>query len=259
MLCDKVAAPSTDDDGQNEDDEEGRENLPIAGGVDVRQARVYFPLNCGVSSADINVVLPDDAPFRSPRKGRVKERSKSFGDDGNPVPQVQLLCALKTNLRDERRKALDAMPADSWRSGKWGETWGEVLTAIERLADSPEDFEAYVGGLIARDATNSGGLANWTLWEKVADDAAALIRKRRKIAGGNHPSDNNQWFIQAVKEVTAANKGLPAQIDVRTRWETLGGIGEWREIRKTLGFDWLPTKWERDLFCKVHPQHPWLV
>jgi hypothetical protein len=256
LPCGCVAALSSDDDDAAKAD---WANLPGGGDVDVGQARVYFRHPCEGSSADIRVILPDDAPFRACRKGRVPKRSKSFDDDGNPVHQVRLLYALKTKLRDERRKALEAMPPDAWHGGAWGETWGEVFAAIERLADSAQDFEAYVGGLMVSAATNSKGLSDWALWEKVADDAADFTRRRREIAGGIHAPDNNDRFIQAVKDATAACEGLPAQNHVRQRWEKLGGIGDWREIRRTLGFEWLPTKKERDVFCKAHPQNPWLV
>ena len=213
---------------------------------DNRQARVYFHGGGETSRRQVRVVLPDDAPFRASRKGKVDSRSKSFDQEGDPVREVRLLYALKTGRRDDRRIALDTLPLGQWS----GETFGEIFAAIDRLVDSAEAFEAYVGGLMARSATDAKGLSDWALREKVADDAAVFTRMRLEIRDGTHPIDNNGWFIQAVKETTLQHKGLPAQIHVKERWLDLGGIGEFREIRKTLGFEWLPTKREWDKFWK---------
>lgn len=205
-------------------------------GLDTSQARTYFRKEG--SNPVCRVILPDDYCFRDSRKGMVKGRSKSFDDDGNPVPEVLLLYALKTGSYDDRLRAVEAFPSEIWDA----ETFGKLFGAMDDAARTDHHFGIFAGEQLAQSARQENGLSDWLLWEKVADAAAAL--KREMLARAKLKVDplNRSLFLQAVKETTIELQGLTTQNHVNKRWQKLGGHGEWREIRRTFGFDWLPSE-----------------
>lgn len=211
-------------------------------GSDPAQAKIVYRCQSDASSSEVRVVLPDDAPFRACRKGMVASRSKSYDEAGDPVRQVRLLYALKTGRLDDRKSAVSAFHRE-FLVGR--ETLGQVFDAQEHVAATDHEFRIFAGEQLANSASQGKGLSDWALWEKVADDAADYTRRRLAIDRGEAPQDNHSWFIQAVKETTA-QFGLPVQTHVKKKWEDMGGIGNWREIRKTLGFEWLPSKRDWD-------------
>lgn len=211
--------------------------------VDTAQARIYFRREGKDQIPVCRVLLPDDAHFRNSRKGRRKGISKSFDDDGHPVPEVLLLYALKTRSHDDRLRAVEAFPIEIWCC----DTFGEIFRAMDEAARHDHNFETFAGEQLVRAAAQKDGLSDWALWEKVAEDAAAKKREMLQRANLKEDSLNRTLFLRAVQETAIKFSGLPAQHHVRKRWEALGGIGEWREIRKTFGFEWLPalSDWEK--------------
>lgn len=236
-----VTVEKGDDEGQStgcavpgDDDEWPTRGIT----ADTRQARVYCRCAAEGEDTEVQVILPDDAPFRASRKGLRQGRSKSFDADGNPVPEVRLLYALKTGRHDDRVRAVEAFPQEIWDA----QTFGQMFGAMKTCASTDHEFRIFAGEHLARSAAREKGLSDWALWENVADDAAAFTRHCLEMASGKSAWDNHFRFIQAVKETAAAHRGLPAQVHVRKRWIAIGGIGEWKEISKTLGFDWLPSR-----------------
>jgi hypothetical protein len=212
--------------------DEAGEGLPQGTAIKLSQARIYY---CKASK-DVRVLLPNDMPFRACRKG-MTARSKSFDEEGNPVPGVQLLYALKIGLEEARFRAVESWPESEFRGEIFGEGWG----GISRLCTTPHLFTEWAGKQIAGSAKHNGGLANWALWEKVADEAAAHTERLINIARGVLPPDNHTLFIEAVISATVSCEGIPYQRRAEKIWEDLGGNGEWRAIRDTLGFSWLPS------------------
>lgn len=248
-------------------DDNSPEGLPL---VDPEQSRIYYRNNGAGTTPDILVFRPSSFRFRSSAKGRNNGRSKSYDDAGLPIPQVRLLYALKSGHYDDRIAALRAYPFDFWvrltlEDGPWGEefdgsgpwdhefneefekaleklTLGSIFNKQESTACRADNYLKFVGREIARAAALPGGLSDWTLWEKAADKALASQDKLREGA----EAVDHVLFIQAVKETACEFQGLPAQHHVRKKWVKLGGKGEWPDVRRTLGFDWLPTKVEWD-------------
>jgi hypothetical protein len=244
--------------------------------VDHEQARIYYFHRGHDSHLDVRIPLPGSYHFRSSAKGRTSDRAKSFDSTGTPVHQVVLLYALKRGRYDERVEALMGTPHGYWircilEDGPWGSefdgkgpwdhsfsnefdtafqelTLGDVFRIQDLTARDKGKFEAFIGRQVARDATRPGGLSDWLLWEKVADQAVAFKEKLQSSNRGRRTALNHARFVQAVKDSVAEYRGLPCQLQVRERWEELGGEGEWKEIRKTLGFDWIPSKrdWEKN-------------
>ncbi len=214
--------------------------------VDPKQARIYYRHLEGAAPECV-VVLPDDLPFRASRKGRAKEGdSGNFDEKGNPAPTVKLLYALKTGMSDHEHRAVQAFLHQN----------SERITEIEMgermriYLEAGKDLKTFVAKLLLGAASQSGKLADWARWDHIAQNAAdytadQIIRKQQ-----GRPN-NHDLFVQAVIEVTTKFHGVPTQNDVRERWIELGGIGTWEEIRKTLGFDWIPSErehkksWER--------------
>ena len=211
-----------------------------AGGVDTAQAQIYYRLPGKGQDSEVRVILPDDAPFRASRKGCNQRRTKSYDTEGNPVPEVRLLHALETGNYDDRVRALEAFPVGFWN----GETFGEVFDLIEEYASTPQKFQLFVREQQEKGALTRESRSDWNLWEIAAERAAEFSRK---LMDGNANPDNHTLFVRAVKEATVEGYGLPSQINVREKWEKLGGIGSWKEIRKTLGFEWIPPQkdWNR--------------
>jgi hypothetical protein len=211
------------------------------GGIDTAQARVYYRCADDGQAPEVRVILPDDAPFRACRKGKSDGRSKSYDQEGNPVYQVRLLHALKTGRREDRSNALESIPLEAW-PGNFTEFNARIFNLIELYSSSNLDFRTFVGEFLARYASQKKGLDDWCLWENVADDAAAFTRRPKAVANGEMQPNNHDLFVRAVKETTLEHHGLPSQDHVEERWINLGGIGAWKEIRKTLGFEWIPPK-----------------
>jgi hypothetical protein len=232
-----------------EEEEEEEENTPRTtnkgvqmpssgqGSVDPDQARVYSLFNEDCSVSEVSVILPDDVPFRGSKKGRVSERSKSFDDAGNPVHEVMLLYALKTGCRDDRERAMEAIPMEFWGDMPLG----EVLQRTHKIAESKPLFENFVGGKLAKSAAIRGGLELWEIQEKVADRAVASSSAFNIAAKGKYSNETHFRFVQAVKNAAAIHSGLPAQSHVREAWKKLRGTQDDKELRKTLGFEWLPS------------------
>ena len=228
-----------------------RDAAPSGGvGLDTAQARIYFRLEGKEQKPVCRIVLPDDFHFRGSRMGMVKGRSKSFLEDGNPVPEVRLLYALKTGDHDDRLRSVEAFPSETWGA----ETLGQMFSAMDDAARSEHHFRLFAGEYLARSASQAKGLADWNLWEAVADTAAENKRDRLKRAKLKEDKLNISLFVRAVKETAIENQGLPAQLHVRKRWAKLGGMGEWKEIRKTLGFKWLPSErdWKKSWLSSGH-------
>lgn len=221
--------------------------VPIRGEiVDPRQARIYYRHLEGAAPV-CKVILPDDLPFRASRKGHDKKGdSGNFDEKGNPAPEVKLLYALKTGQSDHAHKAVQAFLHGS----------SEQITEVEMgerprtYLEADKDLKTLVANLLTVAASQSGKLADWARWDHIAQNAAdytadQLVRKQLGRL------NNHDLFVQAVKEVTTKFYGVPTQSDVEKRWRKLGGIGTWREIRTTLGFDWIPPErehkknWER--------------
>ncbi len=215
--------------------------------LDVKQARIYFRKRKADHGAECRIILPDDFPFRSSRKGLVIERSKSFDREGNPVSEVLLLYALKTGRLADRVRAVEAFEHFFWGAA----TYGEMFDAMDDVTRTHENFFDFVGRKLAAAAFGSNKLSDWSLWEQVAESAAAMERERAKNASRSDDNHSHSQFLKAVKDAAIEFEGLPAQIHVRERWEKNGGKGVWKDIRKTLGFDWLPTKAERGKLIKA--------
>lgn len=145
---------------------------------------------------------------------------------------------------DDRVDALEALPRGHWT----GLSIGQVLRDFHRLADDEQKYKELVGQAIVSSATAPDGLSDWKLWEKTADQALATQKRILATIEGQKCATNHSLFIQAVKEITAAFEGPPSQADVRMRWEQIGGIGEWTEVRKTLGFEWIPSAMDQKKF-----------
>lgn len=211
-----------------------------AGGVDTAQAQLYYRLPGKGQDSEVRVILPDDAPFRATRKGIDRRRTKSYDTEGNPVPQVRLLHALETGNYDDRRRALEAFSMGFWKD----ETFGEVFDSIEEYASTPEKFHLFVSEQQEKDALTKEGRSNWKLWVNIAERAVEFSRGLMVV---NANPNTHALFVRAVRDATVESHGLPSQLNVRERWEKLGGRGDWREIRNTLGFDWIPTQidWKR--------------
>jgi len=218
---------------------------------DQSQARLYCRMSDRKTVSEVRVVLPDDVPFRASMKGLVMERSISFNINKEPVSQVLMLYALKTGRRDDVLRALRALPRSMSEFGNDGKS-----VIFDKIADSPELFVTVAGKLLVASAKMQGGLATWALWEKTADGAVEFTRNLEKIRKGEAQPDYNWRFVQAVKEVAVDFRGLPPQSQVEKRWRKLGGRGEWRQIRNTLGFQWLPSlqdwrkSWETGLVSR---------
>jgi hypothetical protein len=214
--------------------------------VDTKQARIYYRQLEG-AAPECEVVLPDDLPFRASRKGHsTEDESASFDENGNPAPEVKLLYALKTGLPDHAQKAVHAFllrNSDQITEIEMGERMRIYLEA-------GEDLKTLVANLLLGAASQSGKLADWARWDHVAQGAADYTADQFARKQQGRPN-NHDLFVQAVNEVTTKFHGVPTQNDVRKRWIELGGIGTWEEIRKTLGFDWIPPErdhkksWER--------------
>lgn len=244
--------------------------------VDLEQARIYYFHSNDDSPRDVQVALPKSYHFRSSAKGRTESRSKSFDKAGSPATQVMLLYALKRGRLDERVESLMDTPHEYWircllENGPWGSEFdaagpwdhefiNEFETALQKLtlgdvfkiqdftARDKGKFEAFVGRQMARDATRPGGLSDWLLWEKVADQAVAFQKTLLSSNRGLRTAKNHGLFVQAVRDSVAECRGLPYQLLVKEKWEKLGGEGEWVEIRATLGFDWIPSRrdWDKN-------------
>ena len=214
-----------------------------SGAADKSQARLYFHPGGQEQPPDVRIILPNDAPFRRSRKGMRKDHSKSFNSDGTPVWEVLLLYALKTRQLDDRLRAVEDCPKDDWGCDTYGEFWA----AMDTVARTEHRFSEFAGEHLAAAAASEGELGNWSVWEKVAEEAAAYTRDRDRKASGNWASDTHALLIQALKETATEHRGLPAQVHVRERWESLGGIGDWKNVRETLGLKWIPAKqdWNR--------------
>lgn len=229
------------------------------GGVDPAQARVYYRRVSDEKAPEVRVILPDDAPFRACRKGKSDRRSKSFDKEGNPVYQVRLLHALKTGRREDRSKALESIPLEAW-PGNFTAFNAQTFDLIALYSISIRDFRTFVGGFIARSASEKKGLDDWCLWENVAEDAASFTLRPQAVANGEVQPNTHDLFVKAVKETTVEHHGLPSQAHVKERWLKLGGIGTWIEIRNTLGFEWIPTKrdwnksWSHPIEKKMLPR-----
>jgi len=211
----------------------GDDHFPQGTAINDNEARVYYRK----SDSTVRIILPNDAPFRASRKGLVNSRTLSFDQHGQPLPEVRLLYALKTGLRESRFWAIESWPEDLFEGRTFGEKWKNMST----IAESPHLFLDWASSLIAPTACATGGLTNWTKWERIADDAAEFTRRRIAVANGEALPDNHELFLKAVKKATVEGNGLPNQRAVRKAWEESGGNGRWEGIRKTFGFEWIPT------------------
>lgn len=245
--------PPTPDD--TEEDEEERDEVGGADSgpegpyiLDVRQARIYFRTRISDRIPECRVVLPNDFPFRSGRKGFVKDRSKSYDENGAPVPGVLLLYALKTGALEDRLRAVEGCSTEFFAKAEF---YGDMFIAMDETARDVRKFTVFAGNKLAASARNSEGLSDWILWEKVADTAAFLQAERRSRAALPHDSDNQRRFLTVVKEAVIECGGLPSQDHVRKKWEKVAAGGEWRELRKTVGFEWLPSKSDWKKFREI--------
>ena len=213
--------------------------LPTGGGgFDPLQARLSYRFLNADGSASVDIELPEDFPFRASRKGVNMERTKSFLPDGNPVPEIRMLFALKTGSPAAAQAATETFPWEEWS----GQSISEKLLAMNDMNGDWHHLKFLIGRRLVIAASKPNGLAEWALWEKIADDAANKELRRREIEKGNYPADNYGKFLDAVRSCTIKHKGLPAQQHVDIKFSMLGGIGAPREIRKTLGFEWLPAE-----------------
>lgn len=204
--------------------------------IDTNQARVYYRQKKDDQIPECHIVIPEDSPFRRSRKGFRQKWALSFDANGNPVREVLLLYALKTKDLLDRIKAVGEFP--DW---EWGIAQGEIFEEMDYACKSPERFAEFAGSYLARAAVERGGLSVWAGWEAVADAAVEEKLDRMSKSRTHVDQSNHELFLKAVKAATIKSGGFPAQKDIRHLWERNGGIGEWREIRKTLGFDWLPS------------------
>lgn len=248
---------------QSSDDED---YIPRSVGIDPRQARIYWRARPEGGAPDVAIITPDDFLFRKSRKGRVGSRSKSFDDEGAPAPQVLLLYAIKSQRYEDRLRALDALEPDDWW---WSQellapreviperpTFGDIFSTMRRLAGAPLRFEALVGQLMAESCRDKKGLADWRLWEEVAD-RAMMEAGELDDPTGEGDGGHARPFLQAVKDCTVTHGGVPAQSHVRERFKELTDNSNrevWKAVRKRLGFDWLPPL--ADWKVSRHPTPP---
>jgi hypothetical protein len=215
-------------------------------GLDIGQSRIYY--RCRENeSPECRILLPDNFPFRHSLQGFTKKRSKSFDENGSPVPQVRLLYALKTGDYADRLKAVESVASEVWDT----QTYQQLFIAMDETAANEDNFTSFVGERMAFQAKKSGGLSDWLLWEKIADTAVEVKKDRiskYEISTNRH---SHSFFLQAVKDAVIESAGFTSQADVKRRWELCSGNqGDWKELRKTLGFEWLPTAVERKKFLK---------
>lgn len=213
-------------------------------GVDRMQTRVYYGAPSSSQGPAVQIILGDNTHFLASRKGMVKARSKSFDENGNPSIQVRLLYAIKTGRYDDRIRALEEYPFEHWP----GESIGEKLKLMWRIAKSDPIFSDFVGREMISSLRKSGGLSDWCLWESVADAAVTSTKKLARSERNRRTVKNRELLVDSLREEAQRFHGLPAQVHVRDNWGRRGGEGDWKEVRKTFGLDWLPAKtaWVRD-------------
>ena len=211
---------------------------------------IYFNPGRGEDDGEALIVTPRNLPFRAFAKGCKRGASMSFDENGNPVPEILLLYALKTGSAVERLSALTALPLQVLAEILPGNNIGEGmdLTVLRQMAYAPSDraYREIVGRMMARDASSQGGLACWATWESVADRAVEEAKARAEKYRGDGTPDFDALFLLAVGDMTIEHRGLPALNHVRKRWEELGGKGDWEDNKKKLGFAWLPSENEWD-------------
>ena len=128
-------------------------------GVDTSQAAVYFhPGKVKVPEPTAVVVNPDDTPFRISLKGRRKGRSRSFDDAGTPIPEVQLLYALKTGGEMDRHRALSSFPTAFWVEQLYTSvhgydlphpSFGDIFKEMLDIAEDLHSYHLFVGRMMA--------------------------------------------------------------------------------------------------------------
>ena len=153
-----------------------------------------------------------------------------------PRPEVLLLYALKTQELIDRRIAVEALPEKIWNAQDLGELFG----AMDKVSMSHQNFCAFAGDWLSRDATCPGGLADWATWEKVAD--AAVAARMETISGvvTLDKDDIHAHFLKFLKESVEEHRGMPAQVHVRNKFSWGSTLDEeianrWKELLKTMG------------------------
>jgi len=226
-------------------------------GVDDDRSRIYFKKDVKSGKVVALVIAPFSLPFRPSKMGQKVGGSKIVDIHKDAVYQVILLYALKTNSKSDRLRALSTLPLEVWNKhldfnfqddGYSIQGLDVILREIEFLAHNDEKYRMFVNQFNREMVGDLTALKNWIAWQKIADKAVKLRRFQiEQYMGKSMPNYDTMLFF-AVREVAIEGGGLPAQKNVRERWEKFGGQGEWDEIRDKLGFDWLPTlpEWKSD-------------